>query len=97
LYALLAGLLFLVFAEDVKRYKAPIRTMAAWCLFAIFSFGMYVSSHLSYVVTQWFFWFIVADATYSLLFVVAILVLQSRIGDSGSSKHDETSIGREQG
>ncbi len=88
LYAFLAGLLFLVFAEDVRRYKVPIRTMAVWCLFAIFSFGIYVSSHLSYVVKQWFFWFIVGDATYSLLFVVTILLLQSRIEDSESSEHD---------
>jgi hypothetical protein len=84
LYAFLAGLLFLVFAEDVKRYRVPIRTMAVWCLFAILCFGIYVSSHLSYVVKQWFFWFIVADAIYSLLFVVTVLVLQSRIEDSES-------------
>jgi len=92
LYAFLAGLLFLTFAKDVKRYKAPIRVMAVWCIFAILAFGLYVSAYLPYLVKQWFFWFIVSDAAYSLVTVTAILVLQSRIENDKSST-DEANKG----
>jgi hypothetical protein len=84
LYAFLAGLLFLVFAGDVRRYRTPLRVMAFWCLFAIFAFSLYATPHLSHLMRQWFFWFIVSDATYSLIFVLAILVLLSRIENDKS-------------
>ncbi len=92
LYAFLAGLLFLTFAQDVRRYKSPIRVMAVWCIFCIFAFCLYASQNLSYIAKQWFFWFIVGDATYSLVTVLAILVLQTRI-DSDPSRSHEANLG----
>lgn len=82
LYAFLAGLLFLTFAQDVKRFRVPIRVMALWCIFSVFAFGLYVLPYLDALMNQWFFWFIVGDAAYSLIFVLAILVLQARIDKS---------------
>lgn len=76
LYALLAGLLFLTFARDVRRFRDPIRVMAFWCIFSICAFGLYVLPYLNAMMDQWFFWFIVGDAIYSLILVVTILVLQ---------------------
>ncbi len=66
--------------------------MAVWCLFAILSFGLYAVPYLPHIIKQWFFWFIVGDAAYSLVTVLAILVLQSRIGD-GESSRSEADIG----
>jgi hypothetical protein len=88
LYAFLMGLLFLVFANDVRRYRVPISIIAVWCLFAIACFGLYVIPSLSALLSHWFFWFIVGDASYSLLMVVTILVLQFRIAEGDSSTND---------
>jgi hypothetical protein len=79
MYFVLAGVLLLVFAGDVNRYRVPIACVAVWVLCAILSFGICCVGHLSQLTPQWFFWFVVGDATYSLLLALAILVLQSRL------------------
>jgi hypothetical protein len=87
LYFFLVGLLLIVFAKDVRHYKAPIRIITVWCLFATLSFGIYAFLYLPYIMKQWFFWFIVIDGIYSLVTVLAILILQSGIENDHSSKH----------
>jgi hypothetical protein len=79
MYFVLAGVLLLIFSGDVDRYRVPITCVAFWVLFAILSFGTYCIGHLPELSSQWFFWFVVGDATYSLLFAIAILLLQLRI------------------
>ena len=49
MFFVLVGILLIEFAKDVERYKTPIRIIPIWCLFAIFSFGIYVSTSFSYV------------------------------------------------
>ena len=79
MFFVLVGLFLLVFASDVHRYRRPITYTAVWVLGAIACFGLYCWPYLPELLQHRFFWFVVADASWSLLFSVAILVCQSRI------------------
>jgi hypothetical protein len=88
MFFVLVGFLLIEFAKDVERYKTPIRIIPIWCLFAIFSFGIYASKNLPYVTKQWFFWAITIDGVCSLIMITAVLALQSRIENANSPKKE---------
>jgi hypothetical protein len=79
MFFVLVGAFLVIFSTDVLRYRVPITVVAIWILMAIFCFGAYSWPYLSDLSKQWFFWFVVGDATWSFVFALAILVLQLRV------------------
>ena len=79
MFFVLGGVFLMIFASDVIRYRVPITCVAAWSLFAIACFGLYTWAYLPKLAKQWFFWFVVADASWGALFASAILVLQMKM------------------
>ena len=92
MFFVLTGLFMIEFAKDVKRYKRAIRVIPIWCLFAISSFGIYASINLGYVVKHWFFWAVMIDGLYSLIFIAAIVILQSKM-ETLESSTQKTNMG----
>ncbi len=92
MFFVLTGLFMIEFAKDVRRYKRAIRVIPIWCLFAISSFGVYASMNLGNVVKQWFFWAILIDGLYSLVFIAAIFILQSKM-ETLESSTQKTNMG----
>jgi len=92
MFFVLVGILLIEFAKDVERYKTPIRIIPIWCLFAIFSFGICVSTSLPHITEQWFFWAITIDGVYSLVMIIAVLILQSRIENAKPKNETNKSL-----
>ena len=78
-FYVLLGLMFLVFATDVRRYAGPIRLVALWSLMAVVGFLFHAVPALTRGGLGWFFWFVTGDVAFGLAFSVAILLLQRRI------------------
>ncbi len=79
MFFVLVGVFMVIFASDVARYRVPITCVAIWVFLAILCFGSYSYAHLPELAKLWFFWFVVADACWSLLFAAAILLCQRRL------------------
>ena len=79
MFFVLVGVFLVIFASDVARYRVPITCVAAWILSTIVCFGLYTGAYLPQLAKQWFFWFVVADATWSALFALAIVFLQMKM------------------
>ena len=86
-FFVLFGLFMIEFSKDVIRYKTAIRIIPIWCLFSMFSYGIYACMHLGYVIKQWFFWAVMIDGLYSIVFIIAIIMLQSKMESPEQSKH----------
>jgi hypothetical protein len=82
-FYVLLGLMFLVFATDVRRYAGPIRLVALWSLMAVVGFLIYGVPALVKGGFGWFIWFVAGDVAFGFTLAVAILLLQWRI-----AKHD---------
>jgi hypothetical protein len=82
-FYVLLGLMFLVFATDVRRYAAPIRLVALWSLMAVVGFAIYGVPALIKGGFGWFLWFAAGDVAFGFTLAVTILLLQWRI-----AKHD---------
>lgn len=94
MFFVLVSVFLVIFSTDVVRYRVPITVVAIWILMAISCFGAYSWPYLSDLSKQWFFWFVVGDAAWSLVCAVAILVLQSRVrhekaGNGGAEREAE--------
>jgi hypothetical protein len=79
MFFVLVGIFLLIFASDVRRYRRAITCVAIWVICAVCSFALYSWSSLPALAGQWFFWFVVGDASLSLLFALAILACQFRM------------------
>ncbi len=75
-YYFLLGLMFLVFATDVRRYAGPIRLVALWSLMAVVGFLIYGVPALVKGGFGWFIWFVAGDVAFGFTLAVAILLLQ---------------------
>ena len=80
-FYVLLGLMFLVFATDVRRYAGPIRLVALWSLMAVVGFLFHAVGALTRGGLGWFFWFVTGDVAFGFSFSVAILLLQRRIAE----------------
>lgn len=80
-YYFLLGLMFLVFATDVRRYAGPIRLVALWLLIAVVGFVIYGVPALVKGGFGWFIWFAASDVAFGFFMAVTILLLQRRIAD----------------
>ena len=80
-FYVLLGLMFLVFATDVRRYAGPIRLVAIWSLIAIFGFLIHAVPALTRGGLGWFFWFVAGDVAFGLFMAVSILLLQRCIAE----------------
>ena len=78
-YYVLLGLMFLVFATDVRRYTGPIRLVALWSLMAVVGFVIYGVPFFVKGGFGWFLWFVASDAAFGFTLAVAILLLQRYI------------------
>jgi hypothetical protein len=78
-FYVLLGVMFLVFATDVRRYAGPIRLVALWSLMAVVGFVIYGVPAIARGGFGWFIWFVASDVAFGLFMAVAILLLQSRI------------------
>ena len=76
---LLVGVLLVVFASDVIRFRVPITFVAVWILMSVGGLCLYIGPYLTQLAQQWFFWLMVADAGWATLFALSILVLQRNI------------------
>ena len=79
MFFVLVGIFLVIFADDVNRYRLPITCVAVWVLCAILCFGICSWAYLPQLMKYWFFWFVVADASLSLFFALAILAFQARM------------------
>jgi hypothetical protein len=75
-YYFLLGLMFLVFATDVRRYAAPIRLVTLWLLMAVVGFVIYGVPALVKGGFGWFIWFAAGDVAFGFTLAVAVLLLQ---------------------
>lgn len=82
-FYVLLGVMFLVFATDVRRYAGLIRLVALWLLMAVVGFLIYGVPALVKGGFGWFIWFAAGDVAFGFVIAVAILVLQWRI-----ARHD---------
>lgn len=73
------GAMLLVFATDVRRYRAPICVAMATILLLILALGAMVAQYWGQIKGQWFAWFVAADMVYALITAVCVLILQNRI------------------
>ncbi len=78
-FYVLLGVMFLVFATDVRRYAGPIRLVALWSLMAVVGFLIYGVPAIARGGFGWFIWFVAGDVAFGFFMAVAILLLQSRI------------------
>ena len=76
MFFVLVGIFLLIFAMDVRLYRRAITCTAWWVVGAIVCFVAYCWPYLSDLMAYWFFWFVVGDAAFSLVFAAAILVCQ---------------------
>ncbi len=79
MFFVLVGIFLLIFATDVNRYHKSITCVAIWIMCAIGCFALYAWTSIPELAEHWFFWFVVGDASLSLLFALAILACQFRI------------------
>jgi hypothetical protein len=75
-FYVLLGLMFLVFAADVRRYAGPIRLVALWSLMAVVGFVIYGVPALVKGGFGWFIWFAAGDVAFGFFMAVTILLLQ---------------------
>jgi hypothetical protein len=85
-FYVLLGLMFLLFAADVRRYAGPIRLVALWSLMAVAGFLIQAVPALVKGGFGWFLWFVAGDVAFGLALAVAILLLQWRIAKHDSSQ-----------
>lgn len=78
-FYVLLGLMFLVFATDVRRYAGPIRLVALWSLMAVVGFVIYGVPALIKGGFGWFIWFAAGDVAFGFFMAVTILLLQRRM------------------
>jgi hypothetical protein len=78
-FYVLLGLMFLVFAGDVRRYAVPIRLVALWSLMAVVGFLIYGVPALVKGGFGWFIWFAAGDVAFGFTLAVTILLLQRRM------------------
>lgn len=73
------GAMLLVFATDVRRYRAPIRVTMAIVLLILASTGAIAAQHWGEIKGMWFAWFMIGDGLYALITAACVLILQNRI------------------
>ena len=86
IFFVLVGIFLLIFASDVNRYQKLITCVALWIICAIGCFALYSWASIPELVKHWFFWFVVGDASLSLLVALAILACQLRMRRDKSIK-----------
>ena len=75
----LLGVMLLVLANDIRKYRRMIQIIMCWTLFAGLFFGIHALGKFGYLVTQPFFWFIAGDVAYGLVLTITILLLLRRV------------------
>ena len=81
-FYVLLGLLLILFATHVRRYRRPITVMMLWTLFAAGSLLVQAVTFIRDTSDSWFLWALLADAVYGIVTAVACLVLQWRIANA---------------
>ena len=73
------GVMLLIFATDVRRYRTPITVAMGWIVFFGLATLIPGAKYIPAVSHHWYFWFLVGDGILGLMTVLAVLLLQSRI------------------
>ena len=78
-FYLLLGLLLVLFAADVRRYRRAITVIMWWTLFAAASMLVQAAPFVRDFQGSWFFWVMLGDGVYGLVTAVGILWLQRQV------------------